>query len=156
MGIDWMHCQSLGVFKFWISKVLHLLIDANAMNVFPGPRETVLMATVGVIRTALFDWYRTEIQRGIEHTPVQDFTAGMVGQNESEPLGLHASETNGFLRFTVKLLKDHEDAVEPVLYKCLREGGQALVTLLNLNEKCEEKFNLQTPRTPHPLPSNNT
>ena len=58
----------------------------------------------------------------------------MVGQNASEPFGLHASETNGFLRFTMKLLKDHERFVEPVLYKCLHEGGQALVTLLNLNE----------------------
>ena len=156
MGVDWMHCQSLGVYKFWISRILHLLIDLNALKVYPGPRESVLVQSVAKIKTALFDWYRTEIQRGIEHTPVQYFTAGMVGQNESEPLGLHASETNGFLRFTVKLLKDHEDAVEPVLYKCLREGGQALVTLLNLNVNLRGEVQPADAEDPTPLPSNNT
>ena len=68
MVIDWMHCQSLGVYKFWISKVLHLLIDANALKVFPGPRESVLVQSVAVIKTALIKWYRTEHQQGIEHT----------------------------------------------------------------------------------------
>ena len=58
-----------------------------------------------IIKADLFKWYRDELRAGRTHTQLQNLEVSMFGQNAAaESLGLHASETNHFLLYTLKHL----------------------------------------------------
>ena len=101
---DWLHALSLGVYKYFVSQLFHALIDVNAFDCIPRPREVLLRDSVGVIREMLFAWYRREAAEGrpiVEK--VQNLTPEMVGDSADHALGTWGHETNGILKFSASL-----------------------------------------------------
>ena len=103
LTIDWLHCLSLGVFKVWAMHCYLSLLDNNVFNVL-GSREDVRTRSAIRLRTLLFAWYSSEERAGRSHSRVQDLTESMLGSRSTDILGLHGSETNGFVRFLVGII----------------------------------------------------
>ena len=133
MAVDWQHCLSLGVFKTWASLAVHSLINVNAWNV-PGAKAERLTGSATIIRRLLFQWYSDEHKRGISHSRVGDLTDGMLGDNESAALGLHAAETNSFVKFVVPvLLPRYGTRLPNSAWQLLCRSGAPLVTMMRLH-----------------------
>ena len=80
------------------------MFEDNLLEVADGPYETIVLATVIVVRALLFQWYSAEAKAGRPHTQVQNLTANMFGSRDSPAFDLHASETNHILPFLSTLL----------------------------------------------------
>lgn len=106
LGIDWLHTLSLGVFQVTLQHVIWDLLEANIYNI-GGPFSSVFELGVARLRQDLFRWYQTEQAQGRVHTRVQQFVPSMLGSATDKQFKLHASETNGFLHFSMTLLDTH-------------------------------------------------
>eukprot|EP00959_Pyramimonas_sp_CCMP1952_P162395 3395332-Pyramimonas_sp.AAC.1 len=79
--MDWLHLCSLGIFKVFVSILLHKMFECNALDVAPGPHDVFIANCVAKLRALLFDWHDTEKQAGRDHTRVQNLTVEMVGHS---------------------------------------------------------------------------
>ena len=134
IAIDFLHVVALGVCKFWSSRAIHALMDANVWHV-RGTKDVVQGRSVATIKSLLFAWYRGEALegRGDDHTRVQDLTPGMVGTTYRDPLGLHGAEAVAFTKFLVKLVQEKAGLMDREIAAPLCEAGVALETILEQN-----------------------
>ena len=104
LGLDWLHCLSLGVFQCWLGALVAELLAANAWDCQPGPVVATFENGVGRLREDLFAWYAVDAKQGRRHTQVQKLTPAMMGTPAKAAFGLHGAETNSFLAFAVLVL----------------------------------------------------
>lgn len=108
LGVDWLHCLSLGVFQFWLAELIADLLACNAWCV-AGAAAARYELGVAHLREELFGWYRSESSQGRHHTRVQRLVPSMFGSLEpgKRTCHLHGAETNSFLAFSEVLLSRH-------------------------------------------------
>ena len=102
-AVDWLHCISQGLIPFLSGYILHELIAADAFD-HKAPAGMRDELAVTKVKQLLFSWYRDEHKAGRKHTKVQALTKGMLTFNGEPYLGLHGSESNGFLLFVRDVL----------------------------------------------------
>jgi len=101
---DWLHMNSLGIYKYWINPFLHTLFDANIFDIARGPVEAYIAVCVNRLRELLWAWYSSEAAAGRIHARMQDFPVSIVGLTRDSTLGTWGAETNGLLLFCGELL----------------------------------------------------
>jgi hypothetical protein len=106
MGIDWLHCLSLGVFQVYLGHLVWELLLANAWGM-SGTAVNKFELGLVAMKAELWAWYSTESAQGRDWTRIQGLTTGMLGATEDRGLKLHGSETNGFLVFSSTLLEKY-------------------------------------------------
>ena len=127
LAFDWLHTVSKGVCQFYVARFFTQAFEVNVCRVVDGPWESVVQASVHIIRSKLFTWYSNEERAGRTHTRLQNLTPNMFGSHESPTFDLHASETNHFLFFMLTLLDEWTDRMpNHVLW---RRALDALVTM---------------------------
>lgn len=102
LAFGWLHTLSLGVFQTALAHLMWDLFEANVFDI-AGPFSAVFELSVARVRESLFKFYRSEHAAGRDHTRVQQLVPSMFGQANDKQLKLHASETNGLLRFACAL-----------------------------------------------------
>ena len=126
--IDWLHALSLGVYKYFISHLWHMLFKYNVYGIGQCTDHEHILMSVGRLRNELFQWYNTERDEGRAHSRVQNLTPEMVGTATSHKLGTWGAETNGLLLFSQHLLRVHHDKLTaPGLLNNLIKGCDSLV-----------------------------
>jgi hypothetical protein len=126
--IDWLHALSLGVYKYFISHLWHMLFKYNVYGIGQCTDHEHILMSVGRLRNELFHWYNTERDEGRAHSRVQNLTPEMVGTATSHKLGTWGAETNGLLLFSQHLLSVHRDKLTaPGLLNNLIKGCDSLV-----------------------------
>jgi hypothetical protein len=137
---DWLHMCSLGVYKVFISVLLHALFAANVFrisrHVCPS-HEAFVALCVGRLRDMLWAWYAAETSAGRAHARVQAFTTEMVGYDRDHQLGTWGAETNGILLFCHSLLVAFGGMVQRDLAGHLRNGLDGLLYIHNVFKEYE-------------------
>ena len=98
LGVDWLHCLSLGVWQHLVGHLFWALIEANVFEINATSTNLRELSIVS-LKSRLFSWYAEESARGRPHTRLENLTLGMVGPNHSPCMATHGAETNGLLRF---------------------------------------------------------
>ena len=102
-AIDWLHCLSMGVFQHYLGHLVCELIEGDLLDFVPARGMKSEQCCVRIM-ALLKNWYRSERKQGRPHSEVQALVKGMLRQSGQPFLGLHAAETNGFLRFAQQVL----------------------------------------------------
>ncbi len=108
IGIDSLHTLSLGVYQSFLAKLVSFLIwICNAWD-FRCDGVARLGLRIDALRGDLFAWYTDESAAGRHHTRVQALEATIFGTADRPRCKLHGAETNGFLEFSVSLIRRYE------------------------------------------------
>ena len=105
LGIDWLHCLSLGVFQDYLAAVANKLIFKDNIFLIDGRPADLLPLSADRIEKLLFDWYKAESRRGVHHNRVQNFDYKLLGSQNKPKCSFHGAETNGLLDLFVQLLR---------------------------------------------------
>ena len=105
LGVDWLHCLSMGVFAHALGHLLRELVDNNAWGVSAGAAQREELSVVQ-LRADLYDWYRREVAAGKRPSKVQSLTLHKLGPSDNPFLGIRGGECNGMLRFANSWLLD--------------------------------------------------
>jgi hypothetical protein len=104
LGIDVLHCLSLGVYQLFLMALFWDLIAFNAWDV-KGAMSTRAELSVMRMREMLFAWYGTEERAGRAQPRVNQFQPGTLGTFSDRKFRVYAAATNGLLYFAVMLLE---------------------------------------------------
>ena len=126
---DWLHMNSLGIYKYWITPFLHLLFDANIFDVQRGTIESYVAVCVNHLREMLFAWCTTEATAGRIHARVQDFPVSMVGLSKDAVLGSWGAETNGLLLFCGDLLLKYKHRLVADVAENVEKGMSSIIVI---------------------------
>jgi hypothetical protein len=130
VGIDWMHTLSLGVFQFLIAELVWAFFNGNLYGL-TGPFSTIFETSALRLKSDLQNFYTRAARDGHDYTHIQGLSSSMFGTNTDRKLGLHASETNGFLHFCTWLLRVKGHKLGPMRLPFER-GLTSLVTIHDL------------------------
>lgn len=132
-SIDVLHTLHLGVFQFWIGRVLWVFFEADVFRTQHTGMEDCIKATLAEFCARLKDWYPRYKRKlgesaGRAVTQVRTIKPSMVGTEESQTVKLKAAETRHLLPFTLLLVREHRQAVsEHVNVNALIGSGEALL-----------------------------
>lgn len=100
--VDWMHTLSLGIFQDFLASLIQALIAVNAWGVSGG---VVVRRQLSVqnLERELVEFYHSPAGVGV--TRVQRLDPQMFGDGASPTCKLHAAETNGLLKFSLRLIQ---------------------------------------------------
>jgi len=104
--VDWMHTMSLGVFGDFVAKLLQQLVANNAWQVQGSP-EVRRQVSFQRLEHELFQFYKAEAARGVQHSRAQRLDPRMMGKPDAPACNLHAGETNGLLAFSLVLVRKY-------------------------------------------------
>ena len=132
-SIDVLHCLHLGVFLAYATRVIWLLINADAF----GTRETRIADHLKVSADALTNhflhWYkgyekRLGPQARAGMTRVNYFTEKMLGKPDGgKMIKLKAAESRHFMEFALDMTRDYESTLKPICdYDNLVRAGETL------------------------------
>ena len=131
MAVDWLHTLSLGCWQFTLSELVARLIRANVWKLQQRSAEERFVLSTSLLRAELYQWYRREKRAGRTPTEVQNLLPTMLGTLDDPKLGLHASETNHFMRFAETLINDHyDDFTESEIFLKLVRGACRIMGLI--------------------------
>jgi len=130
LGLDWLHCFSLGVFQVWLCSLIADLLAANAWRCNAGSALADFEMGIARLREELFSWYASEGRAGRMHTQVQKLVPTMLGSPAKPEFNLHGSETNSFLGFAVTVLLPKYGALLGARRKPHEVAGVSLLSML--------------------------
>jgi hypothetical protein len=105
LGVDWLHCLSLGVFKPYCSYTIHCLVAVNAWGLDNAlTEESKTLLSLRQLCVELKAWYREEEKAGHNPTKIGELTPSMIGSADEFTLSTKGSETNHLLRFLAQYL----------------------------------------------------
>ena len=137
--VDWLHCLSLGVYKYFIAALWHALFQQDVFRVGSQNPEVLVAESVARLREHLTRWYESEAAAGRNHSRLSHLTVDMVS---GQKIGTWGAETNGLLLFSAYLLERFEGELPAGVRRHFRRGSDSLVaihTLIKENEggKCQ-------------------
>lgn len=133
LACDWLHCLSLGVFRFWLGFLFWALVKADAWHI-NVPLANRLESSMCQLNDDLGQWYREEETQGRLHTRVPRFKASMLGPEASPELSAYGAQTNGILLFATSVLASRGAALGRSL-RLYQRGLGSLVGILDLIRK---------------------
>jgi hypothetical protein len=131
LGIDWLHCLSLGVFQDYCASVFNKLIfECNVFNIGGRPSDRLPLA-VARLETLLFEFYRAESKRGVNHSRVQSLNYKLFGSEFVPKCDFHGAETNGLVDFAVLMLTKFPDVHQADRLLSLGQSLMCIKRLIN-------------------------
>ena len=136
-AIDWLHTLSLGVFGFYITLAIHMLLDVDNWSVRDGNEKSRGDASFNKVSAELKSWYKMA-EEGKRATQIQNLSFSLFGTRNDQGCRLKGSEANGFLVFLVTDVLPRSKAFpgkEQVL-----KAGNALLNIYRLIHQHSLKF----------------
>ena len=131
IGVDWLHCCSLGVFQFWLAELVGDLLDLNAFKCGGASNLGRWTMNFERMREEFFRWHKDEAKRGIHHSKMQKCTSHMFRTKKGKRIcDLHGAETNGLLAFSEKLITKFGAVLSDDRRKWHDMAGSALRSLI--------------------------
>ena len=138
---DWLHALSLGVFQFFVTHLLRVLVGSDVFGV-GGTADARWQTSCHTIRSMLFNWYEDEAREGRQHTKVQQLTPEMLGSGGKQ-IATWGSEANALLLFAMQHpLPAYVEVLPAGLRAHLVRGGDSAVGIYRI---CSELRGARTP-----------
>ena len=131
---DWLHALALGVYKYFIVLLHHMLVAVNAYQATGTTRPAILQESAARFKDRLGQWYASEKASGKRWAEVPNLKWEHLGQNEKGKLAVYGEETCGLLHFTPTLLALYGHALDPRDRLRLERMGTALIGIHSIIE----------------------
>ena len=103
LGVDWLHCLSLGVYRRYNGALCWALFEADAWQTLADDIQSRALGSAPFVSADFEAWVAAEQAAGRQHTKL-DLQFWRFGSRGDE-LKLYGAETNTFLKFTAHLVE---------------------------------------------------